>query len=292
MEPTVASVATLASLPVASLPEPAWSPPITYTATTRWEEFANEEYQQTLLTKRVQVRRRPLAAGQAVWLHSTEPQLSHKDAVQPLEQLALRAAALYEHIVVELSPTGQLIRLLNYPALQQAWAALKTTLLVEAAAEDQLTRKMVELLEQQVAKEENVLYSLRHDYMYQALAEAISPARPADGLGQREFAQFFPHLNLWFTEAAATDTREQAGVRFALRGALDEAKTDVAAIHELMRAALGLPAVAEPAPHFGYEATYVVEQATGSLGELTLTVYARLAQLYNKQYTLTVQRLS
>jgi len=59
-----------------------------------------------------------------------------------------------------------------------------------------------------------------------------------------------------------------------------------------MRAALGLPAAAEPAPHFGYEATYVVEQATGSLGELTLTVYARLAQLYNKQYTLTVQRLS
>jgi len=66
------------------------------------------------------VHRRPLAQGQAVWLYTTAPQLSHKDEVQPLEQLALRAAALYEHIIVELTPTGQLARLLNYPALQQA----------------------------------------------------------------------------------------------------------------------------------------------------------------------------
>ena len=72
---------------------------------------------------------------------------------------------------------------------------------------------------------------------------------------------------------------------------LDELKTDVTAIHQPMREALALPAAAGSAPHFGYEATYAVEPATSSLAELELTVYARLAQLYNKQYTLTIQQL-
>ncbi|RZK95886.1 MAG: hypothetical protein EOO62_29720 [Hymenobacter sp.] len=300
METNAAPVATPTFSAPASPPEPAWSPPVRYELTTRWEEFANEEHRQTLLTKQVQVRLRPLARGRALWLHTTAPQLSRKDTVQLLEQLALQAAALYEHIIVELTPDGQLVRLLNYPELCQAWATLKAALLAEAAAEDQLTRKLVELLEKQVTQEEKVLYSLRHDYMYQALAQAVSlahgVARSAEGVS-REFSEFFPHSSLWFAEANATVAVEQLNVRFALRGVLDQAKTDVPAIQQLMRAALGLPAAAAgdaagPAPHFGYEATYAVEQATGVLTELTLTVYARLAQLYNKQYTLTVHRLS
>ncbi|RZL07830.1 MAG: hypothetical protein EOO62_16470, partial [Hymenobacter sp.] len=263
MEPNAAPVSTLAAPPTA----PAWSVPVTYAIATRWEEFANGEHRQTLITKQMQVRRRPLAQGQAVWLHTTAPQLSRKDAVQPIEQLALRAAALYEHIIVELTWDGQLIRLLNYPELRQAWATLKADLLAEAAAEDQLTRKLVELLEKQVAQEDKVLYSLRHDYMYQALTQAIGQAdratRSAD-TGSREFPEFFPHSSLWFTEAHAPVAVEQQGVRYALRGVLNQTKTNVPAIHQLMRAALGLPATpageaAEPAPHFGYEATYAVE---------------------------------
>jgi hypothetical protein len=44
-------------------------------------------------------------------------------------------------------------------------------------------------------------------------------------------------------------------------------------------------------PHFQYEATYALDPATGLPLSAELTVYARLTDLYNKQYTLTLQRL-
>lgn len=290
-----------ASLHPSALPDAAWSVPARYQVVTRWEEFAREEYRQTLITKQVQVRLRPSEVGRAAWLHTTEPLLSRKDAIQPVEQLALRVAALYEHVVVGLAPDGRLTHLLNYSQLCQTWGALKAKLLDEADAEDQLTRKLVELVEKEVAHEDKMLNSLRHDYMYQVLGQVLSTGRAAArnaGATSREFSNFFPHVSLWFTENKEAVSAEDQQLRFALRGGLDATRTNVATIHQLMLTALALPdapptaATTAPVPHFGYEAEYVVNQATGTLVDLTLTVYARLAQLYNKQYTLTVHRLS
>ena len=44
-------------------------------------------------------------------------------------------------------------------------------------------------------------------------------------------------------------------------------------------------------PHFQYEATYALDLATGLPLNAELTVYARLTDLYNNQYTLTLQLL-
>ena len=72
------------------------------------------------------------------------------------------------------------------------------------------------------------------------------------------------------------------------RGTLDAAQTDVAAIGALMARAVGLPA---DAPHFHYEATHVLDAATGLPERVDLKVYGRLAGHYNKQYTLTLTRV-
>lgn len=283
-----------------ALPVAAWSAPVGYQVDTRWEEFMHEEHRQTVITKQVQLRVQPLGAGWAVWLHTTEPMLRRKDAIQPVEQLALRVAALYEHVVVGVTPDGRLAQLLNYAQLCETWDSVKNNLLAEAADEDQLTRKLVDLVEKQVAHEENVLHSLQHDYMYQVLGQVLgtsSAGARGAGHASREFSNFFPHISLWFKESKETAVTEQQPLRFTLRGVLDEDQTNVAAIQQLMLTALALPSTAPelastvPAPHFGYEANYTVDQTTNMLVDLTLTVYARLAQLYNKQYTLTVHRL-
>lgn len=280
-----------ASPPAGALATDLWLPPARFQVYARWEEFAQDKLQETLITKQVQVRLRRTGAGQAAWLHTTEPQLRRTDAIQPVEQLALRVAALYEHVVLGVASNGGLTHLLNYPQLCQTWDALKATLLAEAAAEDQLTRKLVELVEKEVAHEEKMLHSLRHDYLYQVLGQVLSTAGTGPrnaGAASREFSNFFPHLNLWFREETEAFPAEGQQRRFALRGVLDEAQTDVGAIHRLMRKALALPDATPaavptaPVPHFGYEADYVLNQATGTLAGLTLTVYARLGLLYNK----------
>ena len=68
-------------------------------------------------------------------------------------------------------------------------------------------------------------------------------------------------------------------------------KTDVGAIARLMAQAVGPAAPPTAVPHFHYAATYVLDPQSGLPISVDLTVYGRLAELYNKQYTLTLNRL-
>lgn len=276
--------------------------PGTYLVTVQWEEYSKGENRQSLLTKHVHISLDELGEKRRVFLRTSSPRLSRKEGVQPVEQLALRVASLYEHVVVDLAPDGQLQRLVNYPQVRQTWEELKPALLFEAAAEDELTRKLVTLVDEQVAHEDRVLYSLRHDYIYQALLQPLEAAGTfgLQASSAREFPNFFPNANLWFAVTKKQTVADERELVVSLQGTLDAGKTNVTIIHQHMRAALAAGDTAatptaelvETQLHFGYEATYVTERASNLLRELTLTVYARLAEHYNKQYTLTVNRLA
>ena len=139
-----------------------------------------------------------------------------------------------------------------------------------------------------------MLLSLQHGYLYAALVPAwfaqplggaAAPARP------RAFSQFFDKLPLVFAEQVAVRPAASGEpVTVACRGTVDAAQTDVAAIGRLMATAANLPADAPEVPHFHYEATHVLDAATGLPERVELTVYGRLAEHYNKQYTLTLTR--
>ena len=117
-----------------------------------------------------------------------------------------------------------------------------------------------------------------------------------------EFPHFFPQQSLHFLEHLAEIGREAAGrVLLTFRGTVDADRTDVAGIGQLIAAA-GAPeqgAGPSPAPprppaatpHFGYTATYELDLATGLPAAVVLDVHARLAEAYNKQYTLTLDRV-
>ena len=140
-----------------------------------------------------------------------------------------------------------------------------------------------------------MLLSLQHDYLYAALVPAWF-AQPLGGAAPpartRAFSQFFDKRPLVFAEQV--DVRPAASgepVTVVCRGTLDAARTDVAAIGALMARAVGRPADAPQTPHFHYAATHVLDAATGLPERVDLTVYGRLAEHYNKQYTLTLTRV-
>lgn len=228
--------------------------------------------------------------------------LVQKEEPEHLQRLALRLAALYAEIEAELTPEGELRGLLNYSELLLTWATLREELLADSSPDDAITRKLIELFDAQLEQPEKVLHSLRHDYLYQALAASLRApelvgASPTPS--RREFSQFFPMLPLYFNETrqlVATDTQ---GAHYALRGTPDTQRIDTAAVRQAIHSAQATTSAAAPTPpdapeeplHFGYEAEYALSQADGLPHYLKLVVYGRLAQRYNKQYTLTLTRI-
>ena len=146
------------------------------------------------------------------------------------------------------------------------------------------------------------MHSLHHDYLYQTLLPdfyqlplggAAAPPR------ERQFVNFFNKVPLYFSEQIRVLPGATADyVPLGLSGPLDAQQTDVPAVRQLLAnmlhpdLAVGQPeATALPAPHFHYEATYLLARATGLPVSGKLTVYARVGEVYNQQYTLSIKRV-
>ena len=288
--------APLASRPVTLRLQP---PPeaVRYEAVVQWENYANGAYHTSTVAKPVTLDVRPVASGGCTLDFRTGPPVLTKaedEDLESLETLALRLAALYAWVVVDAAPTGRFEAVGNHDALCQTWEALAQALRDSTTVEDQITPTLIDFMGRQLEDPANVLRSLEHDYLYrtlvndfydQPLGQDRGPAR------RRGFSQFFGALPLWFSEQV-TVVPGAAGDALALelRGTLDLQQTDVAAIGRLMADAS--PA-ADPheAPHFHYAASYVLDPATGLPVTVNLTVYGRLAEHYNREYTLTLQRI-
>lgn len=213
-----------------------------YRAVQKWKTFLAGKQQLLTVTKQLGLGIR--AWGDRYELHfaTTAPQLIRQDDLQPLEQLALRLAALYESVVVEASPTGQFLAVLNHEQLLSTWQTLRSGLLATTTDDDALTVFLVEFLDRQLPDPANVLQSLRQDYVYQTLVHDIYAQPLMAGCAEgriREFPRFFPQQSLHFFEHCTEIERTVAGrVQLSFRGVLDVARTDVAGIGQVMAAAL------------------------------------------------------
>ncbi|HEX8659039.1 MAG TPA: hypothetical protein VF690_15970 [Hymenobacter sp.] len=267
---------------------------VRYEAVACWEAYANGDYRTSTVTKHVALGGRLLEDGDCeLDIRTAVPVLAKPEDLESLEALALRLAPLYARVVVQAAPTGQLVALRNHDALLHTWEQLARDLLESAAAEDRITPTLVNFVSEQLQSPAKVVQSLRHDYLYAALVPDFY-AQPLGGAVPRtqEFSQFFDKLPLWFSEQVAVFPAATGDARTVVRrGKLDTQQTDVAAIRGLMAAAAGPAADPAVAPHFHYEATHVLDQHTGLPQRVDLTVYGRLADCYNKQYTLTLTRV-
>lgn len=283
-------------------PSAAPGPAATYEATIQWEEFVDGELRTTRITKQLQVRLSQRGTGRVVFFRASQPMLVQKEDLEHLQRMALQLSALYAEIEAELTPDGELSSLLNYAQILLTWATLREELLANSSPDDAITRKMIELFDAQMEQPAKLLHSLRHDYVYQALAASMrtlepsaSPAAPV----LREFSQFFPKLNLCFQETWQLVAIDAEGTHYVVHATPVLQHLDTAAVRQAIHNALATNPAATPTPadapeeslQVGYEAAYTLDQTDGLPRHLHLTVYGRLAQRYNKQYTLTLTRL-
>ncbi|WP_139921682.1 hypothetical protein [Hymenobacter sp. DG01] len=274
----------------------------TYEVLIQWEEFLDGELRTTHITKQLQVLLTPRGAGRVIFFRASQPALVQKEEPEHMQRMALQLSALYAEIEAELSPNGELSSLLNHAELVLTWANLREELIANSSPDDAVTHKLIALFDAQMEQPDKVLYSLRHDYMYQALAMSLRASEQFNSPPiqvQREFSQFFPKLDLRFHETRQLVAAEADGIHYTLRGSPDTQSIDTAAVRQAMHNALTTNPAAAPTPagapeeplHLGYEAAYSLDQADGLPRHLHLTVYGRLAQRYNKQYTLTLTRI-
>lgn len=290
-----ATASTLLPVPPAVQPEPEVlsSLPLAaaYEATVEWEQYVAGRRQKSQLKRQMRMAVGSSETGRLVSIQLLDPVLSQPEALQPLEQLGLRLATLFEQLRLAVGPEGQIQQVLNYVHLTQVWAQLRARLLGSAPPDDQLTATLVQLLDKQMMREENIRHSLLHDYLYHTITDALRDGALA-GPTTREFPHFFPNLSLYFTEVRPTAPGGEGPPGILVRGTVDGSRTELAAIGQLMRAALeaagGPPPDPSLQPHFGYEAQYEPRPEHGYFFPLTLTVYVRLGSVYNKQYTLTL----
>ncbi|HEX8326842.1 MAG TPA: hypothetical protein VF629_04830 [Hymenobacter sp.] len=279
--------------PVAKWPRVSMPANAAFRAAATWEEYKLGEYHTTTITKEIALVARLRGHHHEVELRVTPPFLQ-KDGPEPLEELALRLAVLYEW-VVEVGPLGQPLALLNAEAVQHRWEELKTDLRRISSPDDEITSYLIIYLDQQVRAPSNLLNSLQFDYLYLTLFTLLKTP-PIDDAG-RTFPRFFENFALSFSEQLThTSTEAPSLTTLVVRGTLDSQRTDVPAITQHIASALAAvrpsaPVDAALAAHFGYQATYVLTEATGLPERVEMTVYARLAEQYNKEYTLLLTRL-
>lgn len=275
-------------------------PPATarYAATTSWEAYAGGDYQLTTIEKEVTLTVQPSGAGLAVEFATGQPTLTKNQDPEPLEEMALRLAALYQRVRVQAGPTGELLALLNHDELLHTGRPLLAEMRAATLADDQVSAALLDFADRQLGSADSIRRSLQQDYLYQTLLPDFynrplsGPAAPS-----RQFVNFFDKTTLWFAEQATVQPAPAPGqLLVQLQGTLDRQKTDVPAVEARLAAALQLAAPSGgfpetlPAPHFHYEAAYTLG-ATGLPQQATLTVYVRAGQLFNKEYNLTLTQL-
>jgi hypothetical protein len=284
-------------LPVPTVPPLA---AVRYEVAATWEEFVRGANQATTVTRQVEVLLRRGAHYYEVSFTTLAPTIAKRGNLEPLAEVALRLAGLYQQLLLKCSLTGQPLELLNHEDVLRRWQALREDLRSLSPAPDPAIDYLIKFCDQQLQSPASVLQSLQFDYFYQTLlASWVGGAGPL--ATERTFPQFFPAAGLTFRQQARWQPATTAGLLSCTStGTLDEQHTDLVALRQQVAAALaGEPAAApagpraggQPALLAGYQATHLVEEASGLPVHIELTVYARLPELYNKQYTLLLTRL-
>lgn len=303
------------AVPTAPLAAVAWplaltAEPIRYAVSATWEEGNDGHLTETKVTRQVVLQDMPQSDLHQVRLLTQQMALPEAYIPQPLplQRMALQLSALYSELELVLSPIGEPIALLNYAHIARTWEILEAELRQAYHADDTIAQTLLRQVEQQIQDPGRVLESLHHDYAYRALLHTLGrSAAPASAATAQpvEFSQFFDGQSIWFSEYLRVKPTElPTQVTRTFRGVLDEHRTDLTGlqqrIQDLLHPRPPAQASATDSPslalspgglHCGYEAVHTVSAATGLADKVVLTVYCRFAERYNKQYSLTIQRL-
>ncbi|WP_046245618.1 hypothetical protein [Hymenobacter terrenus] len=264
---------------------------IAYTIRSEWAEFVVGDRRLTSLEKTVGLH---LTQAETKWQLRlrTSASVLHKADRTSFDEIGLRLADLYADLELALAPTGKLVGLVNHAAIRARWAGLRQELASRYPEPSALVDALVAGVDRQLAHPAGLESSLAYDYLYAALPGSFYAQLFADNCQYtraRTFPQFFDGLALHFIETLRlADAGPSGQVVLRLRGTLDAAATDVAAVAEYLRATLGQSAAIAPADVlFSYEATHSFAPGTGLPAEVHLTVRCAYRELYCKEYHLT-----
>ena len=185
---------------------------------------------------------------------------------------------------------GQVVALLNQPAIAATWQGLQAELRAWLGADSALLAAVAPGINQQVGTSGRLLTSLRYDYFYALLLRTPGP--------ERAYPEFVDATSLYFVEQETLALAPAPGQWSRLAaGRLDEARTDRAAVARQLDAALVRQGhTASPTPATGLRFT----SRTHTVGEVAtgwpVTVESTLSCAcpgsgYAKEYDLTIVRL-
>ena len=270
-----------------------------YSVSSFWEERRPDAVQRTSLSKTIRLHWEQTLPGRPVLTYQAGPPRLHKANPSALERAILLLANLYQHLEIEVTPTGRLLALRNQLAILQTWAAVRAELARRSGGEDELTRWLLASVDGQVRDPQRLLASLAHDYSFAFLLPNCYHQR-YESSSQYEQAQQFPHFfaatSLWFWERLEVRPAAAGQATLHLSGALDSSRTDLAAVAQQIDAALELAtavlSTTRPEDvHGSYEATYQLDVLTGWPVSIEASVRCYVHAAYSKEYFLRIEQL-
>ncbi len=274
---------------------------VRYALTSFWEERHTGRVQRTTVEKELTLHYVPPATGPAHLIYLATDAAIRKPDPTAFEKALVALAALYQHLELEVAPTGQLLALRNHAAILQTWQAVQQELVRRSGGADEITQLLLASVDDLLQNPAHFLVSLRRDYAFGWLLPDFYGLRLESGwryTQPRCFARFFGGADLWFDERLELVSAPAVGpVTLRLHGSLDLTRTDLPAVArqvEAERLAAGATAPAtDPTTVRGeLEATYQLDQATGWPLALDASVYCQAGAEYRKEYFFRLEQLA
>lgn len=274
---------------------------LTYTVVSYWEERLPGQVKRTTLGKtiRLAATRQPTEKLQLSYEVATVT--FQKPDVTSFERVLLLLADLYQHLELRVTPLGQLVEVLNEPAIRQTWEGVKAELVRRSGGEDEFTQVLVSGLDEQFGQPGTVLASLSLDYFFGFLLQNVYEQRFETGFRYAQarcFPQFFADQDLWFRERlelTASTGPERVALRLSSQP--DLARTNpadvagqVAAARQLLSPDAPVAPISPAALRFGYEATAELDAATGWPVRVEASVRCGVAEGYSKEYFIRLEQ--
>ena len=273
---------------------------VRYALTSFWEARHAGQVQRTTIEKALTLHFEWASAGHGHLTYQAAPPHLRKPDPSAFEKALLLLATLYQHLELDVSPAGQLLALRNYAAILAAWQAVQQELVQRSGGEDDVTQQLLASVGGLLQTPANFLVSLGYDYTFGWLLPDFYGQRFESGWRYEQprcFARFFAAADMWFAEQLELGPAPAAGqVALHLRGQLDASRTDLAAVAEQVdaeRVAAGIvaPATSPTAIAGAYEATYLLDQATGWPVALDASVWCQAGPDYRKEYFFRLEQL-
>ena len=165
-----------------------------YALTCYWEARHAGRVQRTMLEKKLTLHYLPVSAERARLTYLEAPPVLRKPDLSAFEKAVLLLASLYQHLELDVSPTGQLLALHNHAAILETWDAVEQELVRRSAGEDDVTQDLRTAMGTLLQDPANLLASLGYDYAFGWLLPDFYGQRFESGwryVRPRSFDRFF-----------------------------------------------------------------------------------------------------